>query len=74
MSFPASLAGVIAAAALAAPAAFADAIPGPPLPANADDLAGAFCPAPASGFGNAVGFAVGVAIVAVAARRRGNPA
>jgi hypothetical protein len=71
MRFPASLAGVIAAAALAASAASAESIPGPPLQASASERAGAFCPARATSAGNVAGFATGLAFVAIAARRRG---
>src|SRR5262245_34898976 len=74
MRFPASLGGVIAAAALAASAASAEPIPGPPLGASASEQAGAFCPAPASSAGNVAGFAIGLAFVAIAARRRGSRA
>jgi len=49
--------------------ASAETIPGPPLPAS-QSAAGAFCPLPASAGGSAAGFAAGVAIVAIAARRR----
>ena len=69
MSFLPSLAGVIAAFALAASAASAEAIPGPPI--GASDRAGEFCPARTSSAGNVAGFATGLAFVAIAARRRG---
>jgi hypothetical protein len=75
MSFSPSLASVIAAMAviaglsIGAAEASADPIPGPPLTFSARDR-GAFCPLPASTNGNAAGFAAGVLIVAIAARRR----
>jgi hypothetical protein len=58
----------VTAALLADPGlASAETIPGPPL---AGSEAGAFCPLPASAGGSAASFAAGVAIVAIAARRR----
>ena len=82
MGFFASLAGVIRVAALAALAALcaagasAETIPGPPIGASASERAGEFCSLRGSGStsGNAVAFAAGVAIVAIAARRRGGDA
>jgi hypothetical protein len=70
MRFLPSLAGVIAAAALAASAASAEAIPGPPLSGTASDRAGEFCPPRAASAGNVAAFATGLAFVAIAARRR----
>jgi hypothetical protein len=81
MSFSPSLAGVVAAAAIfsiGAAAASADAIPGPPVasPVAARDLpagdgAGEYCPLRTNSTGHdAAGFATGVILVAIAARRR----
>ena len=73
MRFLPSLAGVIAAVAglsIAAMAASGEPIPGPPLAVSAGDRAGAFCPLPTSVHANAAGFAAGVLLAAVAARRR----
>jgi len=70
MGFSPSLACVIAIGALLAASASADAVPGPPIASSTTGPAGAFCPMPGSVGGNAVGFAAGVAIVAIAARRR----
>jgi hypothetical protein len=73
MSFSSSLACVacvfaaIAGLSIGA-AASADAIPGPPL--SPRDGAGAHCPLPASPGTQATGFAAGVMLVAIAARRR----
>jgi hypothetical protein len=61
-----ALFGVIAGAGTAS----AEAIPGPPLAISAGDLAGAVCPPRGSVRSSAAGFAAGVAIVAIAARRR----
>jgi hypothetical protein len=66
----ASLASVIAIAALFGARATAESIPGPPIASSTREVAGAFCPAPGSAGGQAAGFAAGVAIVAIAARRR----
>jgi hypothetical protein len=66
----ASVSAVIAAVSIGAAGAIADPIPGPPLPVSASDRAGAFCPLPASGSGNAAGFAAGVLFAAIAGRRR----
>ena len=71
MSFSPSLASVIAAIAgifMATAVASADPIPGPPLAPPMD--AGAFCPPRTDAGSNAAGFAAGVLIVAIAARRR----
>jgi hypothetical protein len=72
MSFLPSLAGVIAAFALAAAPAAAQSIPGPPLPAS--DRAGEFCPVRPTSAGNVASFAIGLAFVALAARRGGSRA
>jgi hypothetical protein len=77
MVFSASPAGVIRAASLAVLAALcaarasAEAIPGPPIGVSTGDRASASCPLREGGSGNAVAFAAGVAVVAIAARRRG---
>jgi len=76
MGFSASLAGVIRATmlagltALAAAGASGETIPGPPLGTTASDRAGAYCSLREGTSGNAMAFAAGVAIVAIAARRR----
>ena len=76
MAFFASLAGVIRATSLAAVSALcaagaaAETIPGPPIGASAIDRAGAYCALRGDSGANAVAFAAGVAIVAIAARRR----
>ena len=79
MGFFPSLAGVIRAASLAsiavlfAASASAETIPGPPIGGTASDRAGDFCSLREGGAsGNAVAFAAGVVIVAIAARRRGD--
>jgi hypothetical protein len=64
-----ALFGVTSALLAGAGGVSAETIPGPPLRASSGE-AGAFCPLPASAGGSATGFAVGVAIVAIAARRR----
>ena len=77
MGFSASLAGVIRAGsvaaitALGAAGAAAETIPGPPIGASASDRAGGYCALRGDTSGNAVAFAAGVAILAIAARRRG---
>jgi hypothetical protein len=71
MGFSPSLAGVIAAVALSAASASAGAIPGPPLVSSVDEQAGAFCPLRGSTAGHGAGFAAaGIALLAIAARRR----
>jgi hypothetical protein len=76
MGFPASPAGVIRAASLAAilalcaAGAAAETIPGPPIGVTASDRAGASCDLRDGAGSNALAFAAGVAIVAIAARRR----
>jgi hypothetical protein len=67
--FALALFGVIAALLAGAGRAFAETIPGPPLPVPAGE-ARAFCPLPASTGGSAAGFAAGAVIVAIAARQR----
>jgi hypothetical protein len=75
MSFRSSLACVafvlmaIAGISVGAVAVSADAIPGPPL-ALPSDGAGAHCPLPPNPGTQAAGFAAGVMLVAIAARRR----
>ncbi len=76
MGFFPSPASVIAAiagfwiASIGASARAADPIPGPPLAVSAADRAGAFCAVRESSVGDTAGFAAGVAITAIAARRR----
>jgi hypothetical protein len=80
MSFSPSLASVIAAIAglsIGAAGAIADPIPGPPIAPpmaksdlSASDRAGAYCPPRTGAGGNVAGFAAGVLIAAIAARRR----
>ena len=75
MGFSVSPAGVIRAASLAAIAALcaagasAETIPGPPIGVSASDP-GAFCSLRGSASSNAMAFAAGVAIIAIAGRRR----
>jgi hypothetical protein len=75
-AFFVSLAGVIrvgsiaAIAALGAAGAAAETIPGPPIGTPASDRAGAYCALRGDTNRNAVAFAAGVAVVAIAARRR----
>jgi hypothetical protein len=66
----ARIAALMAAAVLCTAAASAESIPGPPLAFPARDRAGEFCPPRASAAGHAAGFALGVAMIAIAARRR----
>ncbi len=73
MSFspsPASVIAAIAGLSIGAAGAVADPIPGPPISVSASDRAGAYCSLRTGAGGNAAGFAAGVLIAAIAARRR----
>ena len=80
MGFFASPAGVIRVASLAAILALGSAgaaeesIPGPPIGVSASDRLGASCDLRDGADSNALAFAAGVAIVAIAGRRRGGDA
>ena len=73
MGFFPSLTSVIAAIfglSIGAEIASAEPIPGPPLAVSDRDQAGAYCPPRTSAGGSAAGFAAGVVVAAIAARRR----